>query len=196
MVGEKLWSLSRWICYSRWLSSAATAFRTQLVSASENSVTTGQDAETQPNILPTAPSSHESPSFMHDPLAQKFINCMMWDGKKSLSQRIFREALEVVKRKLRVHVLYIQPSIILSGHVLVCMEIYQTAKLSSGCDLQDLLSVQPCACLLSTKGAHIMVIETVVLIVFSKLGAENFSIKSVHGHVKISCILEHSTSSH
>ncbi|KAL5516466.1 hypothetical protein EMCRGX_G001803 [Ephydatia muelleri] len=47
---------------------------------------------------PTAPSSHVSPSVLHDRVAHKFVNCMMWDGKKSLSQHIFKEALEIVKR--------------------------------------------------------------------------------------------------
>lgn len=48
--------------------------------------------------VPKAPESHESPSFLHDPVAKKFINCMMWDGKKTLSQRLFKETLEIVKQ--------------------------------------------------------------------------------------------------
>lgn len=55
-------------------------------------------AVSEPLVTPTAPSSHESPSALHDRVAHKFINCMMWDGKKSLSQQIFKEALEIVKR--------------------------------------------------------------------------------------------------
>lgn len=46
---------------------------------------------------PQPPSSHENPSFLYDPVAAKFINCMMWDGKKNLSIQIFRNALGRVK---------------------------------------------------------------------------------------------------
>ena len=59
--------------------------------------TTANNSELPPPPS-TAPSSHESPSALHDRVAQKFVNCMMWDGKKSLSQRIFKESLEIVKR--------------------------------------------------------------------------------------------------
>ena len=30
-------------------------------------------------------------------LVSKFINCMMWDGKKSISERIFYEAMETIR---------------------------------------------------------------------------------------------------
>ena len=33
-------------------------------------------------------------------LAAKFINCMMWDGKKSLAERIFSEAMDRIQDKL------------------------------------------------------------------------------------------------
>ncbi len=33
-------------------------------------------------------------------LASKFINSMMWDGKKSVSQRIFYAALDIIKEKM------------------------------------------------------------------------------------------------
>lgn len=33
-------------------------------------------------------------------LVTKFINCMMWDGKRSIAQRIFYKALEKIKEKL------------------------------------------------------------------------------------------------
>lgn len=46
---------------------------------------------------PEPPSSHENPSFLYDPVAAKFINCMMWDGKKNLSIQIFRNALAKIK---------------------------------------------------------------------------------------------------
>jgi small subunit ribosomal protein S7 len=31
-------------------------------------------------------------------LASKFINCLMWDGKKSTAQRVFYDALEVIRK--------------------------------------------------------------------------------------------------
>ncbi|MHC4981810.1 MAG: 30S ribosomal protein S7 [Planctomycetota bacterium] len=33
-------------------------------------------------------------------LVSKFINCMMWDGKKSVSQRVFYDAMDVVEKKM------------------------------------------------------------------------------------------------
>ena len=33
------------------------------------------------------------------PLAQKFINCMMWDGKKSTCERVFYGAMNVIQQK-------------------------------------------------------------------------------------------------
>ncbi len=33
-------------------------------------------------------------------LASKFINCLMWDGKKSTAQRVFYDALELIGRKV------------------------------------------------------------------------------------------------
>lgn len=30
-------------------------------------------------------------------LASKFINCLMWDGKKSVAQRVFYDALDVIR---------------------------------------------------------------------------------------------------
>lgn len=49
--------------------------------------------------VPKAPSSHSSSSFLYDELASKFINCMMWDGKKYLSQKLFKGALEIIKQR-------------------------------------------------------------------------------------------------
>lgn len=41
------------------------------------------------------------PDPMHGSiLAGKFINCMMWSGKKSVATAIFYDALEVVKKKV------------------------------------------------------------------------------------------------
>ena len=33
-------------------------------------------------------------------LASKFINCLMWDGKKSTAQRVFNKALEILHEKI------------------------------------------------------------------------------------------------
>ncbi len=33
-------------------------------------------------------------------LVSKFVNCMMWDGKKSVAQRIFYEAMEIISKKI------------------------------------------------------------------------------------------------
>ncbi len=34
-------------------------------------------------------------------LVSKFVNCMMWDGKKSTAQQIFYDALEIISGKLK-----------------------------------------------------------------------------------------------
>jgi small subunit ribosomal protein S7 len=34
-------------------------------------------------------------------LASKFINCMMWDGKKSVAQHVFYGALDIIHEKLK-----------------------------------------------------------------------------------------------
>jgi small subunit ribosomal protein S7 len=46
-----------------------------------------------------------SKSLMPDPkfnsiLASKFINCLMWSGKKATAQRIFYDALEQIKKRI------------------------------------------------------------------------------------------------
>lgn len=33
-------------------------------------------------------------------LASKFINCLMWDGKKATAQRIFYDALDLIKKRM------------------------------------------------------------------------------------------------
>ena len=33
-------------------------------------------------------------------LASKFVNCMMWDGKKSTALRVFYDALDLIKKRL------------------------------------------------------------------------------------------------
>ena len=47
----------------------------------------------QPKKIPLAPD----PKF-GDPLVTRFVNCMMWDGKKSIALRIFYDALEKVEK--------------------------------------------------------------------------------------------------
>ena len=36
----------------------------------------------------------------HSELASKFINCMMWQGKKATAQRIFYDALDQIKKRM------------------------------------------------------------------------------------------------
>ena len=36
-------------------------------------------------------------------LASKFINCLMWDGKKSTAQRCFYDALDQIKKRMPDH---------------------------------------------------------------------------------------------
>jgi small subunit ribosomal protein S7 len=37
----------------------------------------------------------------NSPLVTKFINCLMWDGKRSVSERIFYTALDRIKKKAK-----------------------------------------------------------------------------------------------
>jgi len=50
--------------------------------------------------------THSKEMFRADPkfnslLASKFINCMMWQGKKSVAQRIFYDALDIVSKRVK-----------------------------------------------------------------------------------------------
>src|SRR5437868_15461530 len=40
-------------------------------------------------------------SRFNSKLVSKFINCLMWDGKKSVAQGIFYGAMDIVKDKLK-----------------------------------------------------------------------------------------------
>ena len=41
---------------------------------------------------------------VHDSiLASKFINCMMWDGKKTVAQKIFYDCLDEIKKRVPDH---------------------------------------------------------------------------------------------
>ena len=47
----------------------------------------------------TASRKHLGTDPRHDsPLASKFINCLMHDGKKSTAQRVFYDALDIIKK--------------------------------------------------------------------------------------------------
>ena len=49
----------------------------------------------------TASQSQLQPDPRYDSLlASKFINCLMYDGKKSVAQRVFYDALEILREKL------------------------------------------------------------------------------------------------
>jgi small subunit ribosomal protein S7 len=49
----------------------------------------------------TASRKHLAPDPRHgSKLASKFINCLMWDGKKSVAQNVFYDALELVQKKI------------------------------------------------------------------------------------------------
>ena len=37
---------------------------------------------------------------IRDSLASKFINCLMWDGKKSIAQSVFYNALDEIKKRV------------------------------------------------------------------------------------------------
>src|SRR5437764_11928394 len=51
---------------------------------------------------PTASKEQLKPDPKYNSkLASKFINCLMWDGKKSVAQRVFYKALDVIKKRLK-----------------------------------------------------------------------------------------------
>jgi small subunit ribosomal protein S7 len=50
---------------------------------------------------PTASATTLQPDPVYgSKLASKFINCLMWDGKKATSQRIFYGALDQIKKRM------------------------------------------------------------------------------------------------
>ena len=50
----------------------------------------------------TASAQQLKPDPRHgSKLAGKFINCLMWDGKKSVAQRVFYRALEIVAKRIK-----------------------------------------------------------------------------------------------
>jgi small subunit ribosomal protein S7 len=49
----------------------------------------------------TASRKQLAPDPRHDSiLASKFINCLMYDGKKSTAQKVFYDALDIIKQKI------------------------------------------------------------------------------------------------
>jgi small subunit ribosomal protein S7 len=50
----------------------------------------------------TASSEQLKPDPQYDNrLVSKFINCLMWDGKKSVAQRVFYDAMDVISKKVK-----------------------------------------------------------------------------------------------
>ena len=50
---------------------------------------------------PTASAATLAPDPVYDDLlASKFINCLMWDGKKATAQRIFYQAMDQIRKRL------------------------------------------------------------------------------------------------
>ncbi len=49
----------------------------------------------------TSSKSQLKPDPVHNSeLASKFINCLMWDGKKTIAQRVFYDALGEIKKRV------------------------------------------------------------------------------------------------
>ena len=49
----------------------------------------------------TSSKSQLKPDPVHDSiLASKFINCLMWDGKKTIAQQVFYDALDEIKKRV------------------------------------------------------------------------------------------------
>ena len=49
----------------------------------------------------TYSKSQLKPDPVHNSeLASKFINCLMWDGKKSIAQKVFYDALDEIKKRV------------------------------------------------------------------------------------------------
>jgi len=51
---------------------------------------------------PTASKKQLKPDpRFHDLLVSKFINCLMWEGKKSVAQKIFYDALDLIGERVK-----------------------------------------------------------------------------------------------
>ncbi|MCA8985159.1 MAG: 30S ribosomal protein S7 [Planctomycetaceae bacterium] len=51
------------------------------------------------NFTASATQLKPDPRF-NSILASKFVNCLMWDGKKSIAQNVFYDALEIIKQRM------------------------------------------------------------------------------------------------
>ncbi len=51
------------------------------------------------NFTASADQLKPDPRF-NSILASKFVNCLMWDGKKSIAQRVFYDALDIIKQRM------------------------------------------------------------------------------------------------
>jgi small subunit ribosomal protein S7 len=52
------------------------------------------------NFTASKESLKPDPRF-NSKLVSKFINCLMWDGKKSVAQRIFYDAMDQISKKMK-----------------------------------------------------------------------------------------------
>src|SRR6185295_5826087 len=49
----------------------------------------------------TASYTHQKPDPVYNSgLASKFINCLMWDGKKATATRVFYGAMDLIKKRI------------------------------------------------------------------------------------------------
>ena len=82
-----------------------------LVTNADGSITVAESDEdsaksNKPRYLATGPGIRPDGRYGNT-LVAKFINCLMWDGKKSIAERIFYTALEQVADKLKVDPLHV-----------------------------------------------------------------------------------------
>ncbi|TVR11073.1 MAG: 30S ribosomal protein S7 [Planctomycetota bacterium] len=81
-------------------------------------VTTNEDgsitvAESGDDVRPNKPKYLQTgigvkpDAHYNNLLVSKFINCLMWDGKKSTAERIFYDALEQIANKLKIDPLHV-----------------------------------------------------------------------------------------
>ncbi|TVR45573.1 MAG: 30S ribosomal protein S7 [Planctomycetota bacterium] len=73
-------------------------------------ITVAESAEdakpSKPRYLATGPGLKPDPRY-GSTLASKFINCLMWDGKKSIAEKIFYDAFEQIANKLKIDPLHV-----------------------------------------------------------------------------------------
>ena len=78
---------------------------TEVVENEDGSITVAESAEDagpeKPKYLATGPGLRPDARY-NSLLVAKFINCLMLDGKKSTSERLFYDALEQIANKLKI----------------------------------------------------------------------------------------------